>query len=50
MLMLTIKIGVYGLTIFWAVQVVAFIAHLARIGVFRAVREDRAEKTLRLVS
>jgi hypothetical protein len=50
MLMLAIKIGAYGLSTFWAIQAVAYIAHLARIGVFRAVREDRAEKTLRLVS
>jgi len=43
--MLIIKLAVGGLLTFWAIEAMAFIARLARIGVFRAVRDDRAERT-----
>jgi hypothetical protein len=45
MLMMGIKFAAGGLLIFWAVEAIAFIAHLARIGMFRAVRDDRRERT-----
>jgi hypothetical protein len=56
MLMTAIKLAVGGLLIFWALQAIAFMARLARLGIFRSMREihedqnpAQEEKLLRLI-
>ena len=45
MLMSATKIIGQGILAFWLIQALAFVAHLAWIGVLRDVKDDRADRS-----
>jgi hypothetical protein len=50
MLMSATKLIGQGVLAFWMIQALAYVAHLARIGVLRGVKDDRADRPFKVIS
>jgi hypothetical protein len=50
MLLSATKLIGQGVLAFWLIEALAYVAHLARIGVLRDVKDDRADRPLKVIS
>jgi hypothetical protein len=50
MLMSATKLIGQGVLAFWMIEALAYVAHLARIGVLRDVKDDRADRPFKVIS